>query len=322
MQSTHGSNASEFAAYASATTLNRPHQSLIAAYAALNGDRHGGANRETSAQLDALRSFINERPADEEIITSITAFIDEKLKQGKTLSGFGHAVHKIAGDGRAILLRELLEQLQPFDSNTAQHKNRSDLTDYELAMLLMQAAEQHPKIGGKGIFANVDYLMSLLAKRYLADLGTPFFGMSRGGVGYPAMHHLVASDPKAHPIVRPQELEPNDISRACVYGLFNDPQAIGGAAYQIQSLLQSSENRQEILNTHVEENKELPAAPSLGQRIAAKIEEADAMKDTKKPSDFVLIRDVLQKEATARGNTGSVRAFSAELCNLPSENTR
>lgn len=88
----HELNASAFTARCAASTAATPYAALIAALAALQGPRHGGATRRVEDLLDA--PAVRRDPA---------AAVADRLRLGEPLPGFGHALYP-EGDPRAVAL--------------------------------------------------------------------------------------------------------------------------------------------------------------------------------------------------------------------------
>ncbi|WP_068819011.1 citrate synthase [Phormidesmis priestleyi] len=154
----HTINASTFSAMVTASTLTDPYAVIASAVGTLAGPLHGGASEEVIEMLDAIGSVENVRP-----------YLDDRLQRKERIMGFGHRVYKVK-DPRAIILQGLAEQLfEKFGHDKY----------YDIATELERAVEE--KLGGKGIYPNVDFYSGLV---YLklgipTDLFTPVFAISR-----------------------------------------------------------------------------------------------------------------------------------------------
>ena len=154
----HTINASTFSAMVTASTLTDPYAVIASAVGTLAGPLHGGASEEVIEMLDAIGSVENVRP-----------YLDDRLQRKERIMGFGHRVYKVK-DPRAIILQGLAEQLfEKFGHDKY----------YDIATVLERAVEE--KLGGKGIYPNVDFYSGLV---YLklgipTDLFTPVFAISR-----------------------------------------------------------------------------------------------------------------------------------------------
>lgn len=154
----HTMNASTFSARVTASTLTDPYAVVASAVGTLGGPLHGGANEEVIAMLETIGSVENVRP-----------FLDDCLQRKAKIMGFGHRVYKVK-DPRATILQKLAEQL--FD------KFGYDKY-YDIAVELEHAVAE--KLGGKGIYPNVDFYSGLVYRKMgiPTDLFTPVFAIAR-----------------------------------------------------------------------------------------------------------------------------------------------
>ncbi|MCO5162972.1 MAG: citrate synthase/methylcitrate synthase [Mesorhizobium sp.] len=95
----HGMNASTFAARVVASTQANLYMAVTAGYCALTGPLHGGAPEPVLDMLDAIAST-----------DRIAGWIDEALRRGERLMGFGHRIYKVR-DPRADVLKRAVERL-------------------------------------------------------------------------------------------------------------------------------------------------------------------------------------------------------------------
>lgn len=154
----HTMNASTFSARVTASTLTDPYAVVASAVGTLGGPLHGGANEEVIRMLEEIGSVENVRP-----------YIEDRLQRKAKIMGFGHRVYKVK-DPRATILQKLAEQL--FD------KFGYDKY-YDIAIELERAIEE--KLGGKGIYPNVDFYSGLVYSKLgiPTDLFTPIFAIAR-----------------------------------------------------------------------------------------------------------------------------------------------
>ncbi len=154
----HTMNASTFSARVTASTLTDPYAVVASAVGTLGGPLHGGANEEVIQMLEEIGSVENVRP-----------YIEDCLQRKAKIMGFGHRVYKVK-DPRATILQKLAEQL--FD------KFGYDKY-YDIAVELERAIEE--KLGGKGIYPNVDFYSGLVYSKLgiPTDLFTPIFAIAR-----------------------------------------------------------------------------------------------------------------------------------------------
>ncbi|MCU1384112.1 MAG: Citrate synthase [Acidobacteria bacterium] len=94
----HELNASAFTARCVASTGAHPYAVVIAALAALEGPKHGGASARVESMLASMRRV---RP--------LRAAVAARLRRGEPIDGFGHPLYR-DGDPRARLLLDLLRE--------------------------------------------------------------------------------------------------------------------------------------------------------------------------------------------------------------------
>lgn len=154
----HTMNASTFSARVTASTLTDPYAIVASAVGTLAGPLHGGANEEVITMLEDIGTVDNVRP-----------FLEEKLATKSKIMGFGHRVYKVK-DPRAKILQKLAEKLFARTGNDPA---------YEIALALEAAVAE--KLGGKGIYPNVDFYSGLVYQKLgiPTDLFTPIFAIAR-----------------------------------------------------------------------------------------------------------------------------------------------
>jgi citrate synthase len=154
----HTMNASTFSAMVTASTLTDPYGVMASAVGTLAGPLHGGANEEVLWMLEEIGSVANVRP-----------YVDKCIANKHKIMGFGHRVYKVK-DPRATILQSLAEQL--FEKTGHDEY-------YDIAVELERVVEE--KLGGKGIYPNVDFYSGLVYRKLGIpnDLFTPIFAISR-----------------------------------------------------------------------------------------------------------------------------------------------
>lgn len=155
----HSMNASTFSARVCGSTLADPYSVVSSAIGTLAGPLHGGANEEV---LTMLRSV----PGG---LAGVRAWAEERIKQKKKISGFGHREYKVK-DPRAKILEKLAVQLMD-------RFGRTPL--YDIARELEAIVAEH--LGPKGVYPNVDYYSGIVYEKMgiSPDLFTPIFAISR-----------------------------------------------------------------------------------------------------------------------------------------------
>lgn len=154
----HTMNASTFSARVTASTLTDPYAVVASAVGTLGGPLHGGANEEVIQMLEAIGSVEN-----------VVPYVDDLLKRKAKIMGFGHRVYKVK-DPRATILQGLAEQLfEKFGYDEY----------YEIAVEMERVVSE--KLGGKGIYPNVDFYSGLVYRKMgiPTDLFTPVFAIAR-----------------------------------------------------------------------------------------------------------------------------------------------
>ncbi len=140
----HTLNASTFAARIAASTLSDMYAGIVSATGTLFGPLHGGASQKVITILRELKD------KDPKVIAD---WVEQKLRAGERIMGFGHRVYK-AGDPRVDELRKIVRQLDAVKGN-----NWLTLSD-QLAEIVYQK---------KGLYSNVDFY----AASVYANLGIP-----------------------------------------------------------------------------------------------------------------------------------------------------
>ncbi|MBD2307470.1 citrate synthase [Chroococcidiopsis sp. FACHB-1243] len=154
----HTMNASTFSARVTASTLTDPYAVVASAVGTLGGPLHGGANEEVITMLEEIGSVENVRP-----------YLEDCMQRKAKIMGFGHRVYKVK-DPRATILQKLAEQLfEKFGYDKY----------YDIAVELEHAVAE--KLGGKGIYPNVDFYSGLVYRKMgiPTDLFTPVFAIAR-----------------------------------------------------------------------------------------------------------------------------------------------
>jgi citrate synthase len=154
----HTMNASTFSARVTASTLTDPYAVVASAVGTLGGPLHGGANEEVIQMLEEIGSVEN-----------VVPYVDSLLQRKAKIMGFGHRVYKVK-DPRATILQGLAEQLfEKFGYDEY----------YEIALEMERVVSE--KLGGKGIYPNVDFYSGLVYRKMgiPTDLFTPVFAIAR-----------------------------------------------------------------------------------------------------------------------------------------------
>jgi citrate synthase len=154
----HTMNASTFSARVTASTLTDPYAVVASAVGTLGGPLHGGANEEVIQMLEEIGSVEN-----------VVPYVDNLLQRKAKIMGFGHRVYKVK-DPRATILQGLAEQLfEKFGYDEY----------YEIALEMERVVSE--KLGGKGIYPNVDFYSGLVYRKMgiPTDLFTPVFAIAR-----------------------------------------------------------------------------------------------------------------------------------------------
>jgi len=154
----HTINASTFSAMVTASTLTDPYAVIASAVGTLAGPLHGGANEEVLVMLEEIGAPENVAP-----------YVDSLIAQKSKIMGFGHRVYKVK-DPRATILQQLAEKLfEKFGHDQY----------YEIALELERVVAD--RLGGKGIYPNVDFYSGLVYRKLgiPSDLFTPIFAIAR-----------------------------------------------------------------------------------------------------------------------------------------------
>lgn len=157
----HAFNASTFAARGVASTRAHIYAAVSAAFGALSGELHGGANARVMRMLLEI--------GDE---SEVERWVDTRLAAGQRVMGLGHAVYRTT-DPRAAILRGLAERV--LAGRPEERWFRLALRVEEVARRELQSRKEldlHP---------NVDFYSSpvLYALGIPIDMFPVFFGVAR-----------------------------------------------------------------------------------------------------------------------------------------------
>ena len=151
----HELNASTFSARVTVSTLSDIYSGIVAAIGTLKGPLHGGANEEAWKVLEQVGAPENAEK-----------WIQDALKRGERIMGFGHRVYK-TGDPRARYLKDYCTQIA---------KEIGDDRWERIAEPIEQAVTTQKKLP-----PNVDWPSARLY-HYMGlgiDIYTPIFAMAR-----------------------------------------------------------------------------------------------------------------------------------------------
>ena len=155
----HELNVSSFTARCVASSGSHPYAVVIAALAALEGPRHGGASARATSMLESLRGARHLRQA-------ITA----RLRRGETIDGFGPPLYH-RGDPRARLLLTMLEERYQASA------------EYRFVAATADAAS-----AATGELPNIDFALAAVARVLKLPGGSPLMmfaiGRSVGWIGH------------------------------------------------------------------------------------------------------------------------------------------
>lgn len=181
LQIEHGFNAGTFTARVVASTLAPVENALSAAFGALHGVLHGGADQAALETADRVGSAAR-----------AVGFVDQCLANGEKVMGMGHREYRVV-DPRAVHLKRLAGRL----AAGTEHEETFRTLEAIEARFTERMAER-----GKALYANVEFYKGLVFR----VLGLPpvfftaLFGMARV-FGYLA--HFIESR-QDNRIVRPQ----------------------------------------------------------------------------------------------------------------------
>lgn len=164
----HGCNNSTFTARVVTSTEADLYTAVIAAVGSLSGPLHGGANERVIEMLEQI-----------EDLSQVEPFVENMIKEGKKIMGFGHRVYKTL-DPRATVLRRMAEDLA---------KERHDDHDLAKAIRFMEVTRKKlDEMGKTQIWPNVDFFSGVVYKALglPKDMFTAVFAIARvvGWVGH------------------------------------------------------------------------------------------------------------------------------------------
>ncbi len=154
----HGSNASTFSSLVTISTLSDIYSAVTSGIATLKGPLHGGANELALETIKKVGS-----PDNAEKV------IGDMLARKEKVMGFGHRVYKVY-DPRARILKE-------FARSITKKSGKDNL--FATAEAMEKAMIN--KVGGKGIFPNVDFYSGMVYESlgFQDNIFTPIFAVSR-----------------------------------------------------------------------------------------------------------------------------------------------
>ncbi|CAL8093084.1 unnamed protein product [Calicophoron daubneyi] len=105
-----GGNVSAHTCHLVGSALSDPYLSFSASMCGLAGPLHGLANQEVLVWLTQMRKEVGDNPTDDQV----KVYVEETLKSGKVIPGFGHAVLRRT-DPRYMCAREFCQRHFPKD---------------------------------------------------------------------------------------------------------------------------------------------------------------------------------------------------------------
>jgi len=176
----HSFNASTFAAREVASTRAHMYASVSAAFGALSGELHGGANARVMKMLLEI--------GDE---SRVESWVESRLNAGQRVMGLGHAVYTTI-DPRAAILRDLAEKVLA---------GRPEERWFGLALKVAEVARRRLRERKDlDLYPNVDFYSSpvLYALGIPIDMFPVFFGVARtaGWCAHVIEEQLAEAQPK------------------------------------------------------------------------------------------------------------------------------
>ncbi len=155
----HGLNAATFSARVTISTESDLTAAITSAIGTMKGPLHGGA---PSGVIDLLEEIGNQN--------NIKPIIEEKLRNGEKIMGFGHRIYKTE-DPRSILLREKCASMLGKD----EWLDLAVVAEKEIIDLL---AQHKP---GRKLYTNVEYYAAAIMRsiEMPPELFTPTFSVAR-----------------------------------------------------------------------------------------------------------------------------------------------
>jgi citrate synthase len=153
----HGFNASTFTARVVTSTGADLAAAVVGGICALSGPLHGGAPSRALELLDHIGTADNARP-----------FIENAVRNGERIMGFGHRVYK-TDDPRSLLLRSVAERIRAGKVDFAKQVEQT---------VVQVLAELKP---GRDLYANVEFYAGVVMDHcgLPPELFTPTFASSR-----------------------------------------------------------------------------------------------------------------------------------------------
>lgn len=190
-----GGNLSTFTGKAIASGLEDFYGSIAGSMAALAGPRHGMANQNCLAFIQAIYEKLGDKANDEKAMYN---FLNDRWENKELIYGFGHAVLRVE-DKRATAFFELGDELCPDDKY---FKVAQTLRKVGTEFLKTKEKVQNPYVNVDSASGSLLYACGLTDPSYY----TVLFGMSRCiGIGIQILYErLEARGGKGTPIIRPK----------------------------------------------------------------------------------------------------------------------
>ena len=154
----HTMNASTFSGMVTASTLADAYSVVSSAVGTLLGPLHGGANQQVLEMLREVGAPVK-----------VQSFVDQKLKAGQKIMGFGHREYKVK-DVRAVILQRVVTRLFEQYEESSYYKTALEIEKVVTSML-----------GHKKVYPNVDFYSGIVYEKLGIDIDlfTPVFAMAR-----------------------------------------------------------------------------------------------------------------------------------------------
>lgn len=170
-----GGNNSTFACRVLSSADTDPYSAYAAAFGALKGSKHGGANHQVMAMQQEIKENVKDWENDDEVASYIAKIVNkEAFDHTGLIYGMGHAVYTLS-DPRAVICKRFATKL-------------AEGTEYEAELNLLKSIERlspevilQEKGTKKNMCANVDmysgFVYSMIG--IPQDLITPLFACAR-----------------------------------------------------------------------------------------------------------------------------------------------
>lgn len=170
-----GGNNSTFTCRVLSSADTDPYSAYAAAFGALKGSKHGGANHQVLAMQQEIKENVKDWENDDEVAAYLAKIVNkEAFDHTGLIYGMGHAVYSIS-DPRARTLRKFVEKL------AVEKGKEKEFALYKMVETLAPKVIAEERHIYKGVSANIDFYSGFVYSmlELPLELYTPLFAIGR-----------------------------------------------------------------------------------------------------------------------------------------------